>query len=172
MQSLPVPTIYGIATAASVQLAEAVMGATFPSLLKQIYLEVANGGFGPGAGLLGVAGGYPDSDGRTAEAKYEWFLGQGWRRQLLPAFDWGDGSWSGIDLSTPSGQIITAEAKGFTQTRFDLSSWFSEWLAGTDLHSEIYEIEQAVITNPFTHKPMTVRRRGRAKGKLVEEREP
>jgi len=97
---------------------------------------LANGGFGPGVGLLGLAGGYPDPDGRAAVVRYEWLRGQGWREHLLPAFDWGDGAWSCVDLSTPNGLIVTADDVGFTATRFDVESWFKEWLSGTPLHDK------------------------------------
>jgi len=40
-------------------------------------------------------------------------------------------------------------------------------MKGTDLHGEIYELGEATIINPFTRKPMVVRRREKAKGTLI-----
>jgi hypothetical protein len=167
MKTLPVPPLYEAVPCAWVDVSERVSGITFPTLLRSIYSEVGNGGFGPGGGLLGLTGGYPDSDGRTLLDRYQYLLGEGWVDGLLPLFDWGDGAWSAADARSSTGTIVTADESGFTETAFDLKSWFSAWTEGADLHSEIYEIEDAVIVNPFTRKSMGVRRRGRAKGKLL-----
>src|SRR5262249_58346171 len=51
------PTIYPVASEASLHSAEQALGFALPQLLRQIYLEVGNGGCGPGYGLLGMAGG-------------------------------------------------------------------------------------------------------------------
>jgi hypothetical protein len=160
--------VYPVAGGESLQAAESTLGSKFPELLARIYTEVANGGFGPASGLLGLAGGFPDVDGCTAVDRYQRLRVQGWKERLLPAFDWGDGCWSCVDLSTPSGIIVTADEAGYTATRFDVRTWFAEWMKGTDLHGEIYELGEATIINPFTRKPMVVRRREKAKGTLIQ----
>jgi hypothetical protein len=48
------PTVAAPATAAQVDAAEAALGFTIPPLLRRLYIEVGNGGFGPGYGLIGV----------------------------------------------------------------------------------------------------------------------
>lgn len=48
------PTVSPPATVEEVEAAEVILGFQLPSLLRQIYLEVGNGGFGPGYGLYGV----------------------------------------------------------------------------------------------------------------------
>ena len=42
---------------AAVAEAEELAGRSLPSLLRRLYLEVGNGGFGPGYGLLGLRDG-------------------------------------------------------------------------------------------------------------------
>src|SRR5688572_7984728 len=42
----------------AVEEAEALAGAPLPPLLRRLYLEVGNGGFGPGYALLGLRGGH------------------------------------------------------------------------------------------------------------------
>ena len=42
----------------AVEAAERRFGHAFPSLLRRLYLEVGNGGFGPGYGIIGL----PESD--------------------------------------------------------------------------------------------------------------
>ena len=47
------------------------MRLTIPPLLRRLLAEVANGGFGPGSGLIGVQGGSAADQGRTIEDLYE-----------------------------------------------------------------------------------------------------
>jgi hypothetical protein len=45
------------ASEAQLQMTEEVMGFAHPPLLRTLYLQVANGGFGPDTGLIGALGG-------------------------------------------------------------------------------------------------------------------
>lgn len=45
-----------------IRLAEAELGFALPPLLSKLYIHLANGGFGPGAGLRGIVTGYSDYD--------------------------------------------------------------------------------------------------------------
>jgi hypothetical protein len=85
-----------VATVAAVQAVEEAIGCLLPPLLRRLFLEVANGGFGPGhSGILGAPG-------------YRgWARGAGWEdllqvhrdfrsgpgpqvpRHLLWLYDWG-----------------------------------------------------------------------------------
>ncbi len=49
---------YPQATETDVAITEQALGFTLPPLLRQLYTQVANGGFGPGYGLNGVIGGF------------------------------------------------------------------------------------------------------------------
>lgn len=46
------------ATEEQLSRTEEVMGFSHPPLLRALYLQVANGGFGPGTGIIGAFGGY------------------------------------------------------------------------------------------------------------------
>lgn len=50
----PLPTVAPLATAAEVDAAEVALGFALPVLLRRLYMEVGNGGFGPKYGLEGV----------------------------------------------------------------------------------------------------------------------
>ena len=50
----PRPTIRPHATPAEIDAAEAALGFPIPVLLRRLYLEIGNGGFGPAYGLAGV----------------------------------------------------------------------------------------------------------------------
>src|SRR5262245_61993304 len=52
------------------QVAERAIGFKLPALLRAIYLGVANGGFGPEYGIVGIKGG-AKLDGRTLETCYQ-----------------------------------------------------------------------------------------------------
>ena len=60
----PIPTIAPPASVAEVDSAEAALGFPLPPLLRQLYIEVGNGGWGPSYGLYGVptGGATPDEN--------------------------------------------------------------------------------------------------------------
>lgn len=149
--------LYPPTTDAVVVAAEREMGLALPPLLRRVYVEVGNGGFGPGFGLLGLAGGHADVDGRHLPEKYLLLRSQGWPASLLPLWDWGCGSWSCADAATTEGTIVTMDEYGRTRTAFSLASWLHEWARGTNLYEEIYEMGSAIILNPFTRKPMAIK---------------
>jgi hypothetical protein len=57
--------------AADVAADERQLGFGLPPLLKRIYIEIGNGGFGLGYGLVGLTNGVPDDTGKTGPAIYE-----------------------------------------------------------------------------------------------------
>jgi len=162
MTTVDAPPLYGVAAPEVLDRAEAQCGVRLPALLRRLYAEVENGGFGPGAGLVGVDGGHTDVDGRTSSALYAELRSQGWPEGLVPLCDWGGGAWSAIDCQDE--RIVTMDASGPTRTRFTLASWLEAWVSGIDLSAETFEVEDGIMTNPFTKKATAVKRRGRAKG--------
>ena len=74
---VPLPALTP-ATPEAVREAEAVIGYKLPRLLRRLYLEVGNGGFGPGYGVLGLSGGHRVG-GQTALDLY---------RQATPTSSW------------------------------------------------------------------------------------
>lgn len=50
------------ATPTQLRETERLLGFSLPGLLRALYLNLANGGFGPGAGLRGTRGGYGNPD--------------------------------------------------------------------------------------------------------------
>src|SRR5437588_8306477 len=67
------PRIYPPATPVMVGSAEQALGFALPPVLRRIYLEVGNGGFGPGYGLIGVPGGAVDDTGHNIVELYQGF---------------------------------------------------------------------------------------------------
>jgi hypothetical protein len=76
---------------AAIAQAESLVGAPLPELLKGLY-ALANGGFGPGYGLLGLRGGFTDDMNRTAVdilREIPRGLWPGMPSGLLPLCHWG-----------------------------------------------------------------------------------
>jgi hypothetical protein len=125
------------ATAAAVADVEHLVGFPLPRLLRRLYLELANGGFGPGYGVLGLADGHRDDQGVSAPSLHE-----KWRvspRSLLPICHWGCGIYSFVDCATDEGIIWAydpnplppSESKqGPVPTDKTLAEWLLQWTKG------------------------------------------
>jgi len=115
------------ASADAIARAEARLGKPLPALLRTLYLEVGNGGFGPGFGLLGVAGGFPDDRGHDALALWEQWTGepppghQAWAfpPRYLPIAHWGCSAYSCVDLDDPAGRVVRFWADRFVPVEED-----------------------------------------------------
>lgn len=166
--SAGVPSRFAPGTIEELDAAEAELGFALPVLLRRLYSEVGNGGFGPGAGLLGVKGGYTDLDGRTLAESYLALRAQGWPMGVLPLCELGDGARSCVDMRVYGDGILTVDAAGITRTSLTVFSWLHAWVSGVNIEAETFEVKHGTIINPFTNKPHPVRQRGRAKGVLLE----
>jgi hypothetical protein len=163
LPALPAP-----ATAEAVAGAEEELGFRLPELLARLYVEIANGGFGPGFGVIGLPGGYLD-DGRSIVALYrelkpgavtEWH----WPDGLLPICDWGCAILSCIDCRSPDCGMIFSEETELTRIPYNLTEWLEAWCRGErlwDQWEQMFDWEEVSIIDPFTRKPMIRRRRVR-----------
>jgi len=147
-RSKPFPSI----AAKGLQTAERTIGFRLPALLRALYLQVGNGGFGPEYGILGTKGG-AKLVGHTLETCYREMLrlcrqNSAWRwpARLLPLGEFGSGCWSCVDCEYARLPIILwdpnnldedlegAEARenwgqSFWQQRESLTAWLEGWLA-------------------------------------------
>jgi hypothetical protein len=125
---------------ASLNATEAQLGITFPPLLRRIYLEVADGGFGPSSGLLSLA----------ALSELHFALQEGgqlprgfrWPKDLLPLVQESVAVVC-IDTSTAEGRMVAWDpeelaefvsaaqwSRSFKDEAPSLRSWLEKWLAG------------------------------------------
>jgi hypothetical protein len=155
-----------------IEKAESFVGAAFPPLLRRLYLEVANGGFGPGYGLLPIG---KETD--TREDAGETLLGEyrsmttleTWPRGLLLAFDWGCAIWSCIDATTEHGAIVSMASMRLVDTDWSLATWLADWVEGKNLFREIQEPDTEHVQesiNPFTKERVVFRSIGRLRGRM------
>jgi len=91
--------------------AESRLGFRLPAVLREIYLEVGDGGFGPGYGLFGVT---TDDEEESLIARYEELRAERksfrWPVGLIPICDWGHGIESYVDCTLPDAPVIRVDA--------------------------------------------------------------
>jgi hypothetical protein len=126
-----------VATAGAVQAVEEAIGCPLPPLLRRLFLEVANGGFGPGhAGIHGA----PGHQGAAHGGDWEDLLdvhrafrsGPGPRvpRHMLWLHDWGCAIWSLVDCSSPQGVMWVSDQGLLACQGISLAEWLTAWLQG------------------------------------------
>jgi hypothetical protein len=119
-------------TEAEVADAETKLGFTLPAPLRQYYLEVANGGVGPGGGLYSL---------KELLAKWREFTkepigerGQKWPAKLLPIH--GE-DWDVVSIDRDCGELIYWDVeeidyggwkKSFVHHADSLEAWLDKWL--------------------------------------------
>jgi len=140
----------------AVTQAEQLVGHRLPRLLRRLYLEVGNGGCGPGYGILGVRGGHSDEGHRNAVDLFPW----SWSPSappaaaavLLPVCYWGCGIYSLVDCTDRDAGMwgwdpnpvpdhdngVALFAQGMT-----FAEWLARWVAG-----RLYQ--PALVEDPVT----------------------
>jgi hypothetical protein len=126
-----------VATADAVAAVEEALGCPLPPLLRRLFLEVANGGFGPGGdGILRA----PADHGSAYHGDWDDLLhvhrafrsgpGPHEPRHMLWLYDWGCRIWSLVDCSTSEGVMwVWNRGSLFCQGIF-LTEWLHAWLQG------------------------------------------
>jgi len=141
---LPAP-----ASASDFRRAETLVGCTLSPAITHIYSAVANGGFGPGYGLVGIGGGRPGFSNwrgqRHCEEEYvnlrQNDAGFNWPVHLLPLCDWGCGIYSCADASQPDAPIFSAFGDALYDdpphavmpANCNFAGWLRAWADGEDL---------------------------------------
>jgi hypothetical protein len=110
----PAPQMYPPIELADIEVSENRLRVELPLLLKQIYIEIGNGGFGPGYGLLGIRAELGDD--RYYEAiddAYEYMTDTAkdrgfdkWPAKIIPICNWGCDIYSFLDCSRPEYPVV------------------------------------------------------------------
>jgi len=130
------------------------LGFTVPPLMKRLYVEIGNGGFGPGYGLIGLTNGVPDDTGKTGPEIYNQFRCSDpndpnwkWPSGLLPICHWGCAILSCVDCADskfrmrifdPNARHGDDWADSFFEEAEGFETWISEWASGVDLWKMMY----------------------------------
>lgn len=135
MASLATFRRYPPATVVEIREAEERLGFEIPASLRAVYEGVANGGFGPGYGLLGVGRGAVDDRGANVERLYEDLLVPDpddptwvWRNGVLPFCYWGCVVYS---CATADGSVVGFDEGRWVDEFVPMEQWLTEWIEGT-----------------------------------------
>lgn len=133
---------------------ERQLGFSLPPLLKRIYTQIGNGGFGPGYGLIGLTNGVPDDTGKTGPAIYRQLRDGSsedpyceWPEGLLPICHWGCAILSCVDCSDPNFRMRIFDpnvhdsddwADAFFEESPSFEKWIRAWASGVKLWALMY----------------------------------
>jgi len=124
-------------TQADLADAEKLLGFALPPFLKRVYLEVGNGGFGPGYGLapLFTPALFPEEEVYFQPSLVHTTLcyrGKDWPETLLYLCGWGCNIYSSIDCSHPQYPIVRSEQTWHIGIEApSMPQWLRAWLNGT-----------------------------------------
>ena len=157
---LPAP-----ADEATVEAAEAVLRLTLPLAMRRVWTEVADGGFGPGFGLLPLSRVVKEYG--TLRSPGMMPRGREWPAGLLPVLS-QDPGWDCIEAST--GRVIawdpeelserSSEARfqaSFSEVAPSVEAWLDAWL-GSRTHAEQRDEMMAEFTSPAYQAKQATRR--------------
>lgn len=153
--------LWPVALEAAMAIDEQRLGFTLPPLLKRLYAEIGNGGWGPGYGLIGLTGGKPDDLGNTATSSYIVRRGRDpeepdwqWPEGLLPICHWGCAIYSCVDCLDAAASMtvfdpnesVSSWSEAFFSEHLGFETWVSLWAAGEDLWQRLYGESGVVVT--------------------------
>jgi hypothetical protein len=139
---------------------EGRLDVALPSALRRVYAEVADGGFGPGEGILPLAEIVTQYEELTSPGMLP--RGRTWPEGLLPLVAMDPG-WDCVDAST--GRVVAWDpedldervsdrrwAASFRTMHGTVEAWLTDWL-GSRTAAEVREIELASMrrTGAWTH---------------------
>jgi hypothetical protein len=142
------------ATETDLRLTEQLLGVPLPPLLSRVYLTLANGGFGPGYGLLGAPGvplldANPDPNGDYGLFHIDGEHGQFHRddslKGAIPLCDWG--CWIRSVLDPDSGCVLRRYLDDEVEAT-SLSEWLEAW-AASDEPPALWEFTP--VSSPSCH---------------------
>jgi SMI1 / KNR4 family (SUKH-1) len=144
-----------IAGDAAIADAERALGFALPGGLRQLYARIADGGFGPGAGLMPlqqVVGTYLDLR-QTPPGR----RGQEWPARLLPI---ASGQPGYVCVDVDGGEVIFWDEeeladgasdkvwkRSFKREAPDLGSWFERWLSSPSPEQSMKDMMRAGMLN-------------------------
>ncbi len=136
--------------------AESELDFRLPVFLRRIYTEVANGGFGPSYGLLGLKGGMLNEEKCDAVAQYVGYRELDpsdphwrWPKALLPVGHLGCAMYLCVDCVKPDGPVTWFEPNphedgeswddSFIPFADSTLDWIAAWVRGEDLFDRLFK---------------------------------
>lgn len=152
---------YSPVTNAAILKTESALGFPIPPLLKQIYTEIGDGGFGPGYGIISTNGGYEPYQENLVELyksvqQGSQYLRLQWRPKLLPFCEWGCNIFTCVDCTDYNAVLYQSEECAAKKLKYRLEDFFEMWLDGIDILNNDRPPPKAIEgVNPFTKKKET-----------------
>jgi SMI1/KNR4 family protein SUKH-1 len=147
----------GPADDAAVARAEAALGVPLPPFLRRAYVEVADGGFGPGGGLLPIDAAVAAL--RRMRTGDELPRGRSWPDALLPVVERDPGFYC-VDCSTADGRVVDWDpeelqehsgeavfARSFSDEAPSVEAWLDRWVVGKTQAEEHAEMLQTAMAD-------------------------
>jgi len=141
--------LYSPISTEEVEGVERALGFRFPEIVRRCYLEIGNGGFGPGYGMIGVQigaeEGHPESMCHSCNP--DLYLGNReeqrpegmdpWPDQLVPLFERGCGMFDCVDCVSPEAYIVSLEDNGgFVHTGTSLLDHMEQWVVNMEARAQ------------------------------------
>jgi len=164
----PQAALYAPLSSQELVLEESRLGFVLPPLLRLLYTQIGNGGFGPGAGLLSLKQMSERIDQTVATLYHQLRAsrakrGAKWQEGIVPFAQWGDFVFSCLDLSDADRNndppIVRFEPNmpetttytylrgdsfrgaGLIPERNRLSTWFEDWISNREMFRRPYAID-------------------------------
>jgi hypothetical protein len=158
----PIETSFPAASQSDIEKAEMALGFKIPELLAKCYVDIGNGGFGPGYGLIGVAGGaesdFGDVVGTYRQLRMDYEKESNvWPLQLLPICDWGCNELSCVNCDDRIFEMHLFREGEIVRQGYGIVEFFERWIS--DAEVKAVDPSAAVscdIVNPFTGRPARV----------------
>lgn len=153
--SLPSP-----AGAAALGAAESALGFALPPFLRRVYGEIADGGFGPGVGLLSLAAALAAYERMRIGAELP--RGRAWPAGLLPVVERDPGFYC-VDTTTAAGRLVdwdpeelgefsgeSAFARSFSEEAPSVEAWLGAWVGGRTQAEEHAALMQQAMADSMS----------------------
>lgn len=142
-----------VATEADLVETERQLGFSLHPLLRRLYTDVANGGFGPEYLLMPLTG---DDEVESIVGEYAAFTTERekdrriWPVGVLPVLTYGCGMYAGVDCTDPNGAVLLYEPNGGTENLAEawfldaegLAAWLESWIAGKGWYREESDLDE------------------------------
>lgn len=159
------------ATLKQVAATEKALGFPLHETHRELLLRVANGGFGPGYGLLGVG---TAPRGETS-CLATWRRLNGGDTSIFPAetaplWDFGCACWVLVHATSPAGTIRYTTSYGVYELQEGICEIMTAWLEGREVYEMLFDKKRAPMKwgiNPFTKERLRIVGEGPALGRLI-----
>ncbi len=132
----PTTAWFDVVSREGVNFAEDVFGFALPKILRRSYLELSNGGFGPGYHIIGLPGGQESSWGDLMESWAILSRDEEWEEGWLPIIDWGCAQVSIIDCDNDFLMVTLYEGE-YHREDYTFHELLERWIDGEvpELHT-------------------------------------